>query len=284
MNTTFSVSARRTFLLVAAALAGSTIAHAQAFISCKDFERVAGKTANPISARTFERIVSHSPDGTEYVTEFPGSEARDSSGRVSLELRFDASAQRNSDKTNPATRTEPSRFGFKAKSRINSMVFISDCPDGQEITMYPDIKIARLAKGRSASPSQQPRPQVTYFESLVGRQLPSNVLFEDLGFKEIDGIETHGYRTTVIGTEIDAEWEGKTTSVAEYWVTDELALTVLEIRTDLKGKTESRLTRMDIKREEPPASLFQIPPDYAINPSQPQTRLSRASPASNIPE
>ena len=198
MKITFSANARRTFLLVAAALAGSTIAHAQAFVSCKDFERVAGKTANPITARIFERIVSHGADGTEYVTEFHGSEARDSSGRVSLELQLDASAQRNSDKTSPATRTAPGRVGLKAKSRINSMVFISDCPDDQEITMYPDLKIARLTKGRSASPSQQPSAQVTYFESLAGRQLPSNVLFEDLGFKEIDGIETHGYRTTVI--------------------------------------------------------------------------------------
>ena len=88
MNTTFSVSARRTFsFLVAAALAGSTIAHAQAFISCKDFERVAGKTANPISARTFERIVSHSPDGTEYVTEFPA--VRLATPRGAFPLNYD---------------------------------------------------------------------------------------------------------------------------------------------------------------------------------------------------
>lgn len=262
MRITFPAIRRCIFLVVAATLGGSATARGQIFSSCREIQRVAGKTGNPITARIFERVVSQSPDGTEYVTEFSGSEARDATGRVYSEIRFRPSGQSSSEKT----RTETGTFGFKPKSRINSEVFISDCPNGRGVTLFPDLKIAQIMKGRGAFTSQQTRPQITYFESLTAG-VPSNDVIEDLGSKEIEGIQTHGYRTTVLGTENDGEWNGKPTYIAELWVSDELAITVLEIRTSLKGKSESKVTRSNIKRVEPDPSLFEIPPDYAVNPS-----------------
>jgi hypothetical protein len=265
MRITFPAIRRCIFLVVAATLGGSATARGQIFASCREIQRVAGKTGNPITAGIFERIVSHGPDGIEFVTEFSGTEARDATGRVYSEIRFPPSGQSNSENTSQGPRTETGSFGFRPKSRIDSEVFISDCPSGREVTLFPDLKIAQVMKGRGAFTSQQTRPQITYFESLTAR-LPSNDVFEDLGRKEIDGIQTHGYRTTVVGTEIDSEWNGRPTSIRECWISDELAVTVLEIRTNLKGKSESRVTRSNIKREEPDSSLFEIPPDYAVNP------------------
>ncbi len=259
MRVTFPAIRRCIFLVLAGALGGSATARGQIFTSCSEIQRVAGKTRNPITARIFERIVSESLDGTEYVTEFSGSEARDATGRVYSELRFPPSGQSSSEQT----RTETGSFDFKPKSSITSEVFISDCPNGREVTLFPDLKIAKIMKGRGAFSSQQTRPQITYFESLTAR-FPSNDVFEDLGLKEIEGIQTHGYRTTVLGTENEGEWNGRPTYVAECWVSDELAITVLEIRTNLKGKSESRVTRSNIRREEPDSSLFEIPADYAL--------------------
>jgi hypothetical protein len=75
-----------------------------------------------------------------------------------------------------------------------------------------------------------------------------------------------GFRVTVLGTEDDGEWNGKPTDVTESWVSDDLAAAMLEIRSNSRGKNESRSTLAHIKRQEPNASLFEIPPDYKINP------------------
>ncbi len=265
MRITFPAIRRCIFLVLAATLAGSATARGQIFTSCREIQRVAGKTGNPITARIFERVVTQSADGNEYVREFSGTEARDAIGRVYSGMRFGPSGQSNSEQTSQGTRTETGSFGFKPKARINSEVFISDCPNGREVNLFPDLKIAQIMKGRDAFTSQQTRPLITYFESLTAR-FPSNDVFEDLGLKEIEGIQTHGYRTTVLAIENDGEWNGKPTSITECWVSDELAVTVLEIRTNLKGKSESKVTRSNIKREEPDSSLFEIPTDYAVKP------------------
>jgi hypothetical protein len=71
---------------------------------------------------------------------------------------------------------------------------------------------------------------------------------------------------TTLATENDGGWKGMPTLVDEYWVSDGLGVTMLEIHTTLRNKNESRSILTQIKRQEPDAALFEIPPDYKINP------------------
>jgi hypothetical protein len=59
----------------------------------------------------------------------------------------------------------------------------------------------------------------------------------------------------------------------ESWISDDLAETILQIVTNLKVKAETRIMLTDITREEPDASLFEIPPDYKIGPAPSKSAL-----------
>jgi hypothetical protein len=55
--------------------------------------------------------------------------------------------------------------------------------------------------------------------------------------------------------------------IFEVWVSDDLAATMVDIKSSLDGKSvgRSRLTR--IKREGPDPALFQVPEGYKVNPA-----------------
>jgi hypothetical protein len=148
------------------------------------------------------------------------------------------------------------------------MAGILDCGGGKAISIYPDLGIARTIEGPPRDPDH-----TSFFETLAYNQRPSNAVFDDLGYKEIEGFPTHGFRVTVLGTQRDGDWNGKATQVTEAWVSDDLAMTMLEIHTNLKTKYESRDRRSHVSRQEPDPSLFEIPPGYKINPPQKRIRL-----------
>ncbi len=86
---------------------------------------------------------------------------------------------------------------------------------------------------------------------------------ESLGRRNIEGVDADGTRTTMtipageIGNQLPID------IVSERWYSPELQTVVLSERNDPRfGKTTYKLTR--INRSEPPASLFQVPPDYTI--------------------
>lgn len=90
-----------------------------------------------------------------------------------------------------------------------------------------------------------------------------NTNTESLGKQSIEGIEVEGKRsvTTIpvgaIGNERPIE------IVSESWYSPELQTTVMSKRTDpTSGETTYRLT--NLRRGEPDASLFQVPPDYTV--------------------
>ncbi len=74
-------------------------------------------------------------------------------------------------------------------------------------------------------------------------------------------------RLTNLGTESDGEWNGKPVRITETWASDDLAATLLEIRSDPRKQMEDITILTNIKREEPAHSLFEIPPGYKINPT-----------------
>jgi hypothetical protein len=86
---------------------------------------------------------------------------------------------------------------------------------------------------------------------------------EDLGQKMIEGVMAKGTRVTVtipagsIGNEQPIE------TVTERWYSDELKTPILTKTSDPRfGDTTYKLT--NIRRAEPPAYLFQVPPDYKV--------------------
>lgn len=85
----------------------------------------------------------------------------------------------------------------------------------------------------------------------------------ELGSKEIEGIKADGKLRTY---EIPAGEVGNRNAIVvsyESWYAPELKVTVYSKHTDPRsGERIYRLT--NIKREEPPAALFVVPPDYTV--------------------
>jgi hypothetical protein len=240
-----------------AVLGASAPAYAQTLV-CKGWRDIESEPGKPFTAQRVSHNVMHYPDGSEHTELLNSDIARDSDGRVYSERHFDRNASAVPEKINQTPGDSSSN-----RARIYSMMSFTDCGGGKAVTIFPDLKIARVTEG--------PRidlPHGSFFEALAYMQRPSNTVFEDLGFKEIEGFPTHGFRVTVLGTEADGEWNGKPTHVTECWVSDDLAATMLEIRSNLRGKRESRDTLTHIKRREPDVSQFEIPTDYKINPPE----------------
>jgi hypothetical protein len=208
------------------------------------------------TARKAEHIVSQEADGSKLTQYLGGLTARDSGGRIYSDLhtiRIEPPPKKTQD-----TGETASHFGRQTRPRVDSTAWITDCHSGRHITVFPDLKIARISKNTDAS-SWKRKSGASLFEFLTSGPRPPNVIFEDLGFKEVEGVLTHGYRSTILGTQEDDEWNGKVRYVDETWISDDLSEIVLQILTNVRGKTETRITLSDIKREEPDASLFEIP-------------------------
>jgi|SRR5580700_264755 hypothetical protein len=69
----------------------------------------------------------------------------------------------------------------------------------------------------------------------------------------------------------------KATHVTEAWVSDDLAMTMLEINRDLRTRYETRIRRSHVNRQEPDGSLFEIPAGYKINPPSEENPPSKAN-------
>jgi len=265
MKTSTPSISLRTLGIAAITLVGAPILRGQSAYTCDE-----GK---PFTAQMIEHIVARGPDGTESRVEFGGLRARDREGRVYAELRTIRSA-------GPKKQTEPLgdsgiHFGHSNRSEFNS-VSISDCHSGEDITAFPDLQVARVTKNSNAS-SWKRKDGASLFEFLTSGPRSPNVIFEDLGFREIEGLQTHGYRTTVLGTGDDGDASGVVKNITEWWISDDLAEIILQVMTNLKGKSETTIMLTGIKREEPPASLFEIPSGYKIDvhPDDKQPRTQR---------
>jgi hypothetical protein len=237
---------------IVTALGTSPTAYAQVSTGCNGWRRIDPRPANPFTARSLSQHVRRDADGTEHtVFELPGSLARDSNGRTYSEWHVGS----------PSVPKETQPTTGKGRDRIYSMIAILDCGGGKAITIFPDLKIARVQEGPLREPDH-----TSFFEMLAYVQRPSNAVFEDLGYKEMEGFSTHGFRVTVLGTQKDGDWNGRPTNVTEAWVSDELAMTMLEIRTNLRTKYETRDSCNRVNRQEPDESVFEIPVGYKINP------------------
>jgi hypothetical protein len=79
----------------------------------------------------------------------------------------------------------------------------------------------------------------------------------------LEGIEVHGYRRT---TTVPGKLTGTGRAVVvtdEYWYSEELRLNVLEKHSDARTG-DLTVTVTELKLNEPPAELFEVPPGYKV--------------------
>jgi hypothetical protein len=130
-----------------------------------------------------------------------------------------------------------------------------------------ELEAARALE-RSRRP-EEPRAPAVGWTSLAG---PS----ESLGNRTIEGVPAQGKRTV---TTIPAGTIGNSAVleiVVESWYSPDLQVVVLGKRSDPRlGEMTYRL--VNIKRAEPPASLFEVPVEYRIE-GEPERRQNEREP------
>ncbi len=227
---------------------------------------IGGQTANPFTAKRTTKATTILADGTRQLTERVEFLARDSDGRVRIETPGIRQPAGNEEivilHTRDGGKIETTR------ETMGSSILIFDCPDSMTIQIQPGMQIAQVTKGvPAAEPKGPPRPYSIRVTNLLSGKPRPDISVEDLGYREIEGISARGVRLTNLGTESDGEWNGKPARITETWASDDLAATILEIRTNPRNQMEAITTLTNIKREEPDHSLFEIPPGYKINPT-----------------
>ncbi len=122
--------------------------------------------------------------------------------------------------------------------------------------------LAATGKG-SATINESGKTIVINMQDSPGEGSSLNPTTESLGTRTIEGVECEGTRTTFT---IPAGQIGNDLPIVitnERWYSPKLQIVVLSERHDPRiGDTTFKLVGID--QSEPPASLFQVPPDYSI--------------------
>ena len=210
-----------------------------------------GKTVTgaPFSATISTQVTQVLADGNRINRTTSGTVARDSQGRTRRDMTlavigtWDASGH-----------------------SVPHVVFINDRVAGTRYILQPDKKVARkvqgMSRGKHAGGTQLGIQGDVEYEP-AGKLDSGNVATTSLGTQTINGVQAEGTRTT---RTIPAGAIGNTNAIVitnERWYSPELQTVVMSKRNDpFMGETTFQLT--NIQRQEPDASLFQIPSDYTI--------------------
>jgi len=163
--------------------------------------------------------------------------ARDSAGRVYRETRQSPPV--------PSTADAVGALIYDPQTRVSTVLY-------PKRKMYRSIVVRR-------PPSTEPPGQMD--ASAAGANMPLSQFTkqEDLGTKEMDGLQVHGVRETQT---LPASGDGQPVVVTdEYWYSDYLHLNVMMKHSDPRtGNVTTTLTQ--VSQEEPDLSLFAIPNGY----------------------
>ncbi|HXD72104.1 MAG TPA: hypothetical protein VN628_00135 [Vicinamibacterales bacterium] len=261
----------RKVMIVLAVLTVSSSAHAQRTLQLPaptgGFMRVNVESdivkGAPYSAEVVNESVQTLADGNRIVNRTTSRVYRDSEGR---------------------TRREVDR-------QVRSEISISDPVSGHFYTLDPDARTARdaTAMPRVFSGTVNRNGEVDALNILINGQLSSfiarggNGVFvlsgqnsetsaeEKLAPKVIEGLRVEGIRRT---TTIPAGTIGNERPIvvtSDQWTSPELKVLVLSESNDPRTGT-STYKLVNVKRGDPPASLFQVPADFTIVPGGPNGR------------
>jgi hypothetical protein len=205
---------------------------------------LAGKTVTgaPFSATISTQITRTLADGNKIDQTITGTIARDSQGRTRRDMTLPGAALAPMASTSPHA------------------VFINDPVAGKSYILHPDKKVADSVPFRAWR--RLGRRVLNGLGANDGRQ--SETTTTDLGTQTINGIVAQGTRVTRTIPAGQIGNEKPIVIVTDRWYSPDLQTYVLTKRTDpLMGDTVFQLT--NIQRQEPDASLFQVPADYAVN-------------------
>jgi hypothetical protein len=235
-------------------------ASAQTSRPCGPVNYVGVELSKPFTGQWVTKSVFTAADGREESLEMTELIARDSQGRVRFEKSGGFLRPRGEREAAVSVAHEGETPGTNKEATV-TVIDIVDCPNGKTIVLQPNQRIFSITQIAAASVGN--RPYRSMLSTFLGKQNP-RFLVEDLGYKEIDGIQARGIKVTQIGAEEDGEWNGKPIVISKEWASEDLAATLVNIRSDVRKGGSRAMTLTNIKREEPDASLFEIPPDYKI--------------------
>lgn len=207
-----------------------------------------GKTVTgaPFSATFSSKATQVLADGNQINRNSTGTFARDSQGRT------------RRDMTLPAI----GRFAASGQSSPPHAIFINDVVAAAQYVLLPDQKIARQTQGPRWNGRARVKPQG---DASVTKNRPG-VTTTSLGTQTINGVLAEGTRTTRTIPAGAVGNEKPIVITTERWYSPDLQTFVLIKRSDpYVGESEFQLT--NIQRQEPDASLFQVPADYTVRPA-----------------
>lgn len=212
---------------------------------------LAGKTVTgaPFSATFSTQTTQALADGNQIQHSATGTFARDSQGRTRRDMTLPAIG--------------PWSTSGQAAPH---MVFISDNVASTQYILEPDRKVARkMLRFRGGRRDGGASPDAPFAPPAGpgGTNRRANVTTISLGTQTINGVQAEGTRVTHT---IPAGAIGNANPMVitnERWYSSELQTVVMIKRSDPRmGATTFQLT--NIQRQEPDASLFQVPPDYTV--------------------
>jgi hypothetical protein len=214
-------------------------------IGFMEFEMgLGGKTVAgaPFTAKISTHTTQVLADGNRIVRSTSGSLARDGQGRSRRDMTLPAIG--------------PWAAAGKSAPQV---AFINDPVAGARYILEPDRKIARKMTGHAhAGDFLKSKPMREF-----GAKREAETTTTSLGTQAINGISAEGtrYTRTIPAGEIGNE--KPIVIVTERWFSSELQTTVMTKRSDPRmGETVFQLT--NVQKQEPDASLFQVPADYTV--------------------
>jgi hypothetical protein len=204
----------------------------------------------PYSAVAVTETTQTLADGTTIDRKIQANIFRDGQGRVRRET------------------TLPVIGPLVASGKSNAFVMIHDPVAGTAFILHPDSKTAEQLPAPGPGKKNHGGLQ-DKFEAHVQQEIASGtVKKEDLGTQTINGVAAQGtrYTRTIPAGQIGND--KPITAVTERWYSADLQLVVKSTRTDPRfGSTTYTLS--NIQRQEPAATLFAVPPDYAVRQGHP---------------
>lgn len=222
-------------------------------------------TGAPFTATFSSQSSQTLPDGNHITHNSSGNIARDSQGRTRRDV------------------TLPGIRGLAASGQnAPHVVMVNDPVAGTHFVLHPDQKTAdSLAfHGKGGRAKGMARQHGGEAEAWAGKH-SDQVTSSSLGTQTIGGVVAEGTRITRTIPAGEIGNEKPIQIVTERWYSSELQTVVMVKRTDpLHGDSSFQLT--EIQRNEPAATLFQVPPDYTVN-TAPAGRRLRTPPAPSQP-
>ncbi len=210
---------------------------------------IPGKTVTgaPFSATISTEITHTLADGNKIHRTITAAFARDSQGRTRREMSLPAMAL----------------LGPAAEAPKHA-VFINDPVAGTSYLLRPDEKVAnQLPAGARKHVGNRNENGPLKGELGFGKRFQNEETTTDLGTQAINGVSAKGTRITRTIPAGEIGNERPIVMTTERWYSPDLQTYVMIKRSDpLIGDTLIQYT--NVQRQEPDASIFQVPSDYTI--------------------